>query len=75
MIWEPSLGFYPYCDGKLLPFTKLIYLKYKFKKSFFYKSYDQISKIKQFNFLEIDLNDLDRKIYMIEGTKEVMQTI
>ena len=71
MVWMPSLGFDPYCEGKWLPlqdeFTPSINSKKKFLQNF-EKSKNQIfSKTAQPIWMA--------EIYVIEGTKEVLKKI
>ena len=77
MIWMPPLVFDPYCGSKLLSlenkFTPSIKKK---KKKKIYESYEQIWKNQKIQFSRKRAQViLMNKIYVIEGTKEVMQKI
>ena len=71
----PRLGFDPYCEGKWLPLQDEFTIhQVSTRKNFFYKSYKRILKIQKNQiFSETAQPILIAKVYVIEGTKEVLK--
>ena len=75
MVWVPPLGFDPYCEGKWLPLQDKSTPSINSEKIFLQKLLTNFEKWKNLIFSKTAQPILMTKIYVIEGTKEVLKKI
>ena len=75
MVWVPPLGFDPYCEGKWLPLQDKFTPSINLKKFFLQKLLTKFEKSKNLIFSKTAQPILMTKIYVIEGTEEVLKNI
>ena len=73
MVWVLPLGFDPYCEGKWLPSQNEFGPSINSKKNFLQKFWAKFEKSKNQIFSKMTQPILMNKIYVIEGTKEVLK--
>ena len=72
MVWVPPLGFDPYCEGEWLPLQNKFTPSINSKKKFLLNLWTNFEKSKNRIFLKMAQPILMTKIYVIEGTREVL---
>ena len=75
MVWVPPLRFDPYCEGKWLPLQDKLTPSINSKKFFLQKLWTNFEKSKNLIFSKTAEPILITKMYVIEGTKEVLKKI
>ena len=75
MVWVPLLRFHPYCGSKWLLLQDEFTLSIKPKKNFLLKLEANFEKWKNQIFSKTAQPIMITKIYVIEGTKEVLKKI
>ena len=75
MIWVLSLGFDPYCGGKLLSLRNKFTSSINLNKKYLQKLWINFEKSRNPIISKTAQPILMAKTYVIEGTKEVMQKI
>ena len=73
MVWVPRLGFNQYCEGKWLPLQDEFTPSVNSQKNFLRKLWSNFEKSKNQIFSKTTQPILMAKIYVIEGTKEVLK--
>ena len=71
MVWMPPLGFDLYCEGMWLPLQDEFTPSINYKKKILQKLLANFEKLK--NFSKSAQPTLMTKIYIIEGTKEILK--
>ena len=75
MVWVPLLGFDPYCEGEWLPLQDEFTPSINSEKNFLQKLQANFEKSKNQIFSKTAQPILMTKIYVIEGTREVVTKI
>ena len=75
MVWVPPLGVDPYCEGKWLPLQDEFTPSINSKKKFLQKLLTNFEKLTNQIFFKTAQAILIARIYVIEGTKEVLKKI
>ena len=75
MVWVPPMGFDPYCEGKWLPLQDKLTPSINSKKILLQKLWTNFKKPKNLISSETAKPIFMTKIYVIEGTKEVLKKI
>ena len=75
MIWVPPLGFDPYCESKWIPLQDKFTPSINSKNLFLQTLCRNFEKSKNLIFSKTAQPILMTKIYVVEGTKEVLKKI
>ena len=75
MVWVSPLGFDPYCESKWLLLQDKFTPSINSKKKFVFKFWTNFGKSTNLIFSKTAKSVLMTKIYVIEGTKEVLKKI